>query len=73
MSTHLERRLSRLERQIAPEIAPDEQDPRLVEFCVAFGVPAEKVPYGVSVEVYTAKLAKECQGRCIEPVRLPAG
>lgn len=68
MRSHLHNRVSKIEQALGGVITADRQDPKYVEFCAAFGIPADKVPYGVSIESILPELAKAVQGNSIGPV-----
>jgi len=72
MSAHLRSRIRKLEQAMGGSIPKDQQDPKLVGFLAVFGVPAEKVPYGIAIEAYLPVLAKAVQGNSIGPVKQPA-
>lgn len=68
MSISLDRRLSKLERLHAPEIAPDEQDPKLAEFFRTFADGQFKdaeVPRRVSCAAYMDKLLGSLSGNVL--------
>lgn len=73
MSGHLELRLSKLERQIAPKIAPDECDPKLAEFFQQIANGQFKnaaVPRGVSASDFVGDLLAKTSGNVLGVVKL---
>jgi hypothetical protein len=76
MSAHLERRLSRLERQIAPEIATDECDPKLAEFFQQIANGQFKnaaVPCGISASDFLDDLLAKTSGNVLGVANLAKG
>jgi len=73
MSTDIERRITRLEQANAPDIAPDQRDPKLVGlYRSIFGpdYPEEKIPMGVSGAEVVDYLLWRVEGTCFKPVTL---
>lgn len=70
MSTQLERRITRLERLNAPEVAMDERDPKLVDLLQQIygsDFPVERVPLGVSCAAFLDEVLAGLTGRVIGP------
>lgn len=68
MSTQLERRIAKLERQNAPEFGPDEVDPALVKFFQELGNGYFKdftVPSGISAEEFVGNLLDSLSGNVL--------
>lgn len=76
MSTQVERRITRLERLNAPEIAADKRDPKLVDLLQQIygdDFPADRVPLGVSCAAFLDEVMAGLSGRVIGPAAALVG